>query len=84
MNTKWIKITALFLLITSANIYAADTTHCLSQNIKLGDNCGSSDSKRVEVTNNCDQNVYVKICLERINGTWDCGSDSSLKPVWWL
>ena len=73
-------VVILLSFIFSFNIHASDTKHCVNINTTRGDSCGTPDSMNVWVTNNCSTKVYVKVCLERKDGKWSCGSDSSLKP----
>jgi len=73
-----------FLIITclffSLNVYSADTAKCVNLESFRGDNCGSPDSIRVNVTNRCAKKIYVRMCQQRSDGKWTCGSDSALKP----
>lgn len=73
-------IIILLFLCFAANVFAKDTRHCVSLDSEWGDNCGSSDSLQINVKNRCSQRVYVKMCLERKDGKWSCGSDSTLDP----
>lgn len=66
------------LLVGSA--HATDTTYCVALTSNAGKNCGASDSLQIKVKNNCSTPVYVKMCLEKKDGRWSCGSDSKLKP----
>ncbi|WP_345984872.1 hypothetical protein WCX49_09585 [Sulfurimonas sp. HSL-1656] len=67
-------------LLLSTNVFAQDAKFCVHLDDRWGDNCGSSDSLSIKVTNQCNQRVYVKMCLEKKNGNWSCGSDSTLDP----
>jgi len=73
-------VAVFFILIFSLNTHASSTRHCVNVETTRGDSCGTPDSMNVWVTNNCSSKVYVKVCLEKTNGKWSCGSDSSLKP----
>lgn len=67
-------------LFMTASAFAADTSDCVVLTREQGNNCASRDSLQIKVTNKCSENVYVKMCLERKDGQWNCGSDSILKP----
>jgi hypothetical protein len=73
-------LAGLLTFIFSLNIHASSTTHCVNVETTRGDSCGTPDSMNVWVTNNCPSMVYVKVCLEKADGNWSCGSDSSLRP----
>jgi len=77
------KLTCIIPIISlhlSTSVFAADTRYCVSVDNLWGNSCGSSDSLQIKVENKCSQRVYVKMCLERKNGVWSCGSDSALDP----
>ncbi len=40
------------------------------------DLCSSQNTLRVKVTNNANVQMYIKVCIKRENGTYDCGA-------WW-
>lgn len=73
-------IMAVISLCFSINIFAKNMDDCVSINKTWGDKCGSEKSVQVKVKNQCSENVYVKMCVERENGTWECGSDPRLEP----
>ena len=77
---KALIITAALYLTLSTNAFAADAKHCVSLDDRWGNNCNSSNSMQMVVTNKCSQRVYVKMCIERKNGNWSCWSDSTLDP----
>lgn len=62
----------------SARAYNGE--NCVTRKIARGDHCGSADSINVEITNRCDAPLYVKVCNQRPNRSWDCGVDFNLKP----
>ena len=66
------------IAISSTSINAENTEHCISLEKVRGNSCGSPKSMDVRVTNKCPHPVYVKMCIQRTNGTWDCKSDSHL------
>jgi len=68
------------LLVMSSYASAGSARHCVAVDGKWGANCGSSGSYGLSVTNNCSVPIYVKACVEKTNGDWFCGSNSSLKP----
>ena len=73
-------ITIFLTVLFSFNAYAESTRHCVSLETPRGQSCGSPDSMNVIAQNNCGTTVYVKVCVEKTNGKWSCGSDSSLRP----
>lgn len=77
---KSIGIISIMSFWLSASVLAADAQHCISLDDRWGKQCGSSDSLQIKVKNKCAQRVYVKMCLEKKNGKWSCGSDSTLDP----
>jgi len=77
---KLIGISSILILFISASAFSADAEHCVSLDDRWGEKCGSSDSLQIKAKNRCSERVYVKICLERKNGKWSCGSDSTLDP----
>lgn len=83
MERRYMKKLALVVVALcafgSVHAMAADTDHCVSLDSIWGNNCGSSNSLQIVPKNNCGQKVYVKICIEKTNGGWSCGSDSSLR-----
>ncbi|MBS1517486.1 MAG: hypothetical protein JSS91_05310, partial [Bacteroidetes bacterium] len=38
------------------------------------DLCSSQNTLRVKVTNNANVQMYIKVCIKRENGTYDCGA----------
>ena len=67
-------------LCFTINVFAKNTDDCVSIDKIWGEKCGSEKSLQVKVKNQCSENVYVKMCIERENGTWECGSDPKLYP----
>lgn len=68
------------LFIWSINAHAVDAKGCISLSDERGNHCGSPDSTQVRIRNNCPVKIYLKLCLEKTNGQWDCTSDSSFAP----
>lgn len=77
---KLIGIVLVAGLSLSGNAPAADADHCVVLDDRWGERCGSTDSLQIRVTNQCSQRVYVKMCLQKKDGRWSCGSDSSMDP----
>ncbi len=73
-------IIAVISLCCAMNVFAEDAKHCVSLDDKWGNNCGSSDSLQIKFKNRCSQRIYLKYCLERKDGKWRCGSNSTLDP----
>lgn len=65
---------AVISLCFSINVFAENMDSCMSIKESWGKNCGSTSSFQVEFENQCSQDVYLKKCLERPDGRWDCGS----------
>ncbi|MDD8058465.1 MULTISPECIES: hypothetical protein [Shewanella] len=78
--TKLIGIISIISLWLSASVFAADAQHCVLLDDSWGNSCGSPDSLQIKVKNGCSQTIYVKMCIEKKDGKWSCGSDSSLAP----
>jgi hypothetical protein len=66
--------------MTSFSIYAGDAQHCAQLDYTRGEHCGSTSSFGITVTNTCNENIGVKVCIQRRNGKWNCGLDSKLRP----
>jgi hypothetical protein len=47
---------------------------------KRGDNCNSSSSFSIRIRNVCAEPIDARFCIERTNGTWDCGMHTNLRP----
>lgn len=75
-----ILIVAALAITAAGSTWAADARHCVALHTKRGEHCGDPSSISVDVVNRCNQPVYVKVCNQRTNGQWDCGSDSNLAP----
>ena len=65
---------AVISLCFSINVFAENMDSCMSIKESWGKNYGSTSSFQVEFENQCSQDVYLKKCLERPDGRWDCGS----------
>jgi len=56
-------------------------TDCVSvYDVKRGNNCGSRTSLEMKIKNRCTQNIDMKFCIQRENGTWDCGMWTNTAP----
>ncbi len=61
--------------------YGVQTDQCVADscvtatNVVRGDACNSSSSTRLYFENVCDEEVAILYCLERSDGSWDCGID---------
>ena len=77
---KRLAVLLVLTLCIPAALFAQDARRCVSLDAKRGTQCGSADSLQIKVKNRCSQKVYVKMCLEKKNGQWSCGSDSTLAP----
>ncbi len=42
--------------------------------------CTGTSGLRVRSRNNCDATIMIKTCLERTDGSWDCGLETSVSP----
>lgn len=80
---------AMFALLAFAFVFIApheippsanDFRGCMTLETRWGEQCGERDSFQVIATNTCGSAAYIKICVERTNGKWDCGTDSNLPP----
>lgn len=45
-----------------------------------GQNCGSSTSASMTLRNNCNVSIDAEFCLERTNGTLECGRYTDMRP----
>ncbi|MBU2966579.1 hypothetical protein Q4508_03225 [Amphritea sp. 2_MG-2023] len=77
---KLVGIISIVGFLLSNSVFAADAQNCVSLDPKWGSRCGSPDSLHIKVKNRCSQRVYVKICLEKKDRKWNCGSDGTLDP----
>jgi hypothetical protein len=78
---KWV-LAVVFAgsLFVAMNASAGDMSYCAHLEDDWGSNCGSSDSLQMKVKNNCGRDIYVQMCIERKDGKWSCGVNSSLHP----
>jgi hypothetical protein len=42
-------------------------------NVRRGESCGTNQSLDMKVRNRCLETIDAKFCIERLNGSWDCG-----------
>jgi len=70
----------LVLVGLVGTLSATDTQYCTRLVPQWGGQCGRSDSLSMDVINQCNTTIYVKMCIEKKDGTWACGSDSGLAP----
>ncbi len=50
-----------------------DLTYCVKEvKEERGSRCGDPKSTYVQLKNNCRQNAYGHICLQKANGVYDC------------
>ena len=75
-----LKMLAMILALYTMNIVPSfgDALNCVYYSPYRGDNCSSTNSLRVEVTNQCGAPQKVWICLEKRSGDWACGLESAL------
>ena len=71
---------AMASLLASASVFAADARHCADLEYIWGTRCNSSESLIINTTNNCAETIYIRTCLERKDGRWDCGTHSNMRP----
>lgn len=58
-----------------------DRTSCIEVVSALaGTRCDDPTSLSVTSRNNCSESIMIQTCIERSNGSWDCGLDSSVPP----
>lgn len=59
---------------TGTDHQCTDNTSCLTVvQQERGTWCGSETSLAVRVENRCSEDVMIHLCLQRSNGTWQCG-----------
>ncbi|MFT0771426.1 hypothetical protein [Psychrobacter sp. BI730] len=74
-------IVAAASLLFSAGVSAKDLKSCIDMDHTWGNSCGgSSESIDITLTNECPQDAYVRLCMEKTSGKWTCRSRSELRP----
>ena len=43
--------------------------------VTRGEFCGDASSVTVKGVNRCTQRIFLRLCFQRTNHTWDCGAD---------
>lgn len=72
---------AVFLSMQALSGLAQDATDCVDvYESRMGTNCGSANSLSIKYKNSCNQTIDMKVCLQRTNGSWDCGMYSRANP----
>ena len=62
-------------LLCAPTVWAVDARQCLKLKVERGNVCYEDrTSIQVKETNQCNQRIYVKTCLEKIEGGWSCAS----------
>jgi hypothetical protein len=80
---KFSQVIALGLLgivLAGGPARADDYTACVDVRATRDQVCGSNDGVSIDVRNGCQNPVQTSFCMQRENGTWDCGMDFDLPP----
>jgi hypothetical protein len=80
MRLRITLLAAILIMAMGSFVFADNATHCVKKQDVWGERCQGSDGLMVVVTNNCASTIYVKMCLARKDGKWECYSDSNLAP----
>ena len=68
------------LAAASESSAATDSTACVEVvERRAGQDCGSPGSFAIAVKNRCEQTIDAKLCLEKPDHTWACGTTSGMK-----
>ena len=57
-----------------------DQTSCVSVSIETGEQCSNPSSRAISATNECSYDITIQCCLQRADGSWDCGMNSRAGP----
>lgn len=68
------------MLLVSTSVFSLNTKHCVNLVSEWGKKCNSTKSLQKIAENNCSEDVYIKMCIEKSDGKWSCSSVSKFKP----
>jgi hypothetical protein len=63
-----------WLALACAHAENVPVAQCIERvALERGTSCGKPDSYTVKLRNRCEEQINMRFCLRRKNGTWDCG-----------
>ncbi|SRR5579885_2008844 len=76
---SWLKGVVCVVLCASAlSVSGENLNNCVQISNTKFDSCINNSGMSMRITNGCNVTVNTEFCLQRKNGKWDCGRDSSL------